>query len=80
MLRHPFARSAWARDDGGDDALLFVSGEAYSMDTKSAHVLASYEALDDAALAKLDDSGRAALASLIASGHYHLKRASRARP
>jgi 50S ribosomal protein L16 3-hydroxylase len=78
LLRHPFGRSAWTRDDGGDEALLFVSGEAYAMDTKSAHVLASYEALDDAALAKLDDSGRAALASLIASGHYHLKRASRA--
>jgi len=76
LQRHPFGRAAWTRGDGDDEALLFVSGESFAMDSKSAHVLASYEALDDAALAKLDQAGRRALASLIARGHYHLKRAS----
>jgi 50S ribosomal protein L16 3-hydroxylase len=79
LLRHPFARAAWSRSNGADEALLFVSGETFAMDSKSAHVLASYEALDDAALAKLEPAGRTALASLVARGHYHLKRATGAR-
>jgi len=77
LLRHPFARSAWARQ--GKEALLFVDGEAWQMDTRSAHVLASYEAIDDAALAKLGDAGRDALASLLRRGHYQLQKASRSR-
>jgi 50S ribosomal protein L16 3-hydroxylase len=78
LQRHPFARSAWSRLEGiGAPARLFVNGDAWPMDARSAHVLASYEALDDAALAKLDDGGRAALAALLQAGHYRLKRASR---
>ena len=81
LLRHPFARTAWSRVGSTDEqaAWLFVSGESYAMDVKSAHVLASYDALDDAALAKLGTAGRVALASLLQRGHYHLKRASRPR-
>ena len=81
LLHHPFARTAWTRTDSpaASQALLFVSGEAYAMDAKSAHVLASYEALDDAALAKLDEGGRLALASLLQRGHYKLKRPSKSR-
>ena len=48
-------------------ALLFVSGEAFPMARHSAHVLAAYEALDDAALAKLD-AGRARSAGLSGPG------------
>ena len=79
LQRHPFVRSAWSRAEAkaGAEALLFVNGDAYAMDVRSAHVLASYEALDDAALAKLDPGGRAALAELLKAGHYRLKRASR---
>ena len=77
LLRHPFARSAWTKQ--GKDALLFVDGEAWQMDSRSAHVLAAYEAIDDAALAKLSDSGRDALASLLRRGHYQLRPATRNR-
>ena len=81
LLRHPFARTAWSQADGSasGQALLFVSGESFAMDARSAHVLAAYEALDDAALAKLDDGARRALATLVERGHYHLKRASKTR-
>lgn len=79
LLRHPFSRSAWSRLGArkGDRALLFVNGQSFPMDRRSAHVLAAYEALDDAALAKLDAAGRAALAALLAQGHFQLKRAPR---
>jgi predicted GNAT family N-acyltransferase len=63
LLRHPFAAQRLV--EAGKDALLFVDGEAWQMDQRSAHVLASYEAIDDAALAKLGDAGRDALASLL---------------
>ena len=81
LLRHPFSRAAWAADGPGKsgNALLFVSGESFRMDRRSARVLASYDALDDAALAKLDGDGRKALGELLQRGHYHLKRASRTR-
>jgi 50S ribosomal protein L16 3-hydroxylase len=77
LLRHPFARSAWSKQ--GKDALLFVDGECWQMDSRSAHVLASYEAIDDSALAKLSDAGRDALGSLLRRGHYQLRPAPRSR-
>ena len=77
LLRHPFARSAWSKQ--GKEALLFVDGEAWQLDARSAHVLAAYEAIDDAALAKLSDAGRDALASLLRRGHYQLQNPSRSR-
>ena len=49
------------------------------MEARSAHVLAAYEAIDDAALAKLSDAGRDALASLLRRGHYQLQRPARSR-
>ena len=81
LLRHPFSRAAWVADGptASGNALLFVSGESFAMDRRSARVLASYEALDDAALAKLDFAGRSVLGKLLQRGHYHLKRASRTR-
>jgi 50S ribosomal protein L16 3-hydroxylase len=79
LLRHPFSRSAWAGVGSrkSDRALLFVNGRSFSMDRRSAHVLAAYEALDDSALAKLDAAGRSALGELLAQGHFQLKRAPR---
>lgn len=81
LLRHPFTRTAWSRSDGsaGAGALLFVSGQAFPMSPKSAHVLAAYDALDDAALAKLDQDALEALACLVQGGHYQLKRPSKSR-
>ena len=80
LLRHPFARTAWTRTpDTLPGATLFVSGDAFAMDAKSAHVLASYEAIDDGALAKLDTGGRDALASLMKQGHYQLRRPAKER-
>jgi 50S ribosomal protein L16 3-hydroxylase len=81
LLRHPFARTAWARTNGapGGKALLFVSGQSFPMSPKSAHVLAAYDALDESALAKLDQDGLEALACLVQGGHYQLKRPSKSR-
>ncbi|KFN44661.1 cupin domain-containing protein [Arenimonas oryziterrae] len=77
LLRHPFARTAWAKT--GKRAQLFVTGEAFTMSAASARLLASYEALDEAAFAKLDDSARETLETLIARGHYQLQRPSKSR-
>ena len=81
LLRHPFVRTAWTRtvDKTPPGALLFVSGESFPMDARSAHVLAAYDGIDDAALAKLDAGGRRALETLLKRGHYQLKRPSKSR-
>ncbi len=84
LQRHPFARTAWARTANtqgktGKLAQLFVNGETFAMGAASARILASYEALDEAALAKLDAEARAALETLIQRGHYRLQRPSRSR-
>ena len=84
LQRHPFARSAWARASSGQgkagkSAQLFVNGEAFAMGAASARILASYEALDEAALAKLDAAARGALETLIQRGHYRLQRPPRSR-
>lgn len=77
LLRHPFARVAWSRF--GRKARLFVSGEVHPMGTASAKLLAASERLDDAALDKLDEAGREAVACLLAAGVYRLQRAKKAR-
>ncbi len=77
LLRHPFARAAWSKV--GKQARLFVTGEAFAMGAASARLLASHDALDEAAFAKLDAGGRDALESLVARGHYQLQRPSRSR-
>ena len=78
LQRHPFTRTAWARM--GKQARLFVSGEAYPMAPASARLLAAYEALDEAALAKLDAPARQVLETLVRQGHYRLQRPAKARP
>ena len=51
-------RTAWSRQ--GKDALLFVDGECWQMDPRSAHVLSSYEVVldDDRNLVSLERRGR----------------------
>jgi 50S ribosomal protein L16 3-hydroxylase len=75
LLRHPHARHAWARE--GRRARLHASGLSFAMGVASAKTLAAAESLDAAAVAALDDDGRAALAALVAQGHYHLDKPRR---
>jgi 50S ribosomal protein L16 3-hydroxylase len=77
LLRHPFARTAWARH--GRQARLFVSGESFAMGVTSARLLAASSALDIESLGKLDAAARAALAALTAGGYYQLQRAKKTR-
>jgi 50S ribosomal protein L16 3-hydroxylase len=76
LLRHPFARMAWARAwaGKGKSAWLFVNGESFSMPMASAKHLASSDTLDHATLRRLDTAGKTALATLLAGGHYRLQR------
>lgn len=77
LLRHPFARTAWARH--GRKARLFVSGESHPMGAPSAKLLAVAESLDAVALGQLDEAGREAVACLLATGVYQLQRAKKTR-
>jgi 50S ribosomal protein L16 3-hydroxylase len=79
LLRHPFARSAWSAAPRGRGATLFVDGTAFAMPRDDARRLAAAESLDADAVAALADAGRAALAALLASGHYRLQPAPRSR-
>ncbi len=72
LLRHPFVRSAWARQ--GKQARLFVNGESFAMGLASAKLLASRDQVDEASFAHLDDDARAALEMLLQRGHYQLQR------
>ena len=75
LLRHPHARVAWNRE--GRRARLHASGLAFDMGVASAKALAAAESLDAAAVAALDDDGRAALQALVTQGHYHLDKPRR---
>lgn len=77
LLRHPFARYAWARE--GRRARLFASGESFAMGMRSAQLLAERDQLGAGELASLDDEARAALADLIALGHYQVHSPRRGR-
>ena len=75
LLRHPHARHAWARE--GRRARLHAGGLSFAMGVAAAKSLAAAPELDAAAVARLDDDGRAALHALVAQGHYHLHRPRR---
>ena len=75
LLRHPHARHAWARE--GQRARLHAGGLSFAMGVAAAKSLAAAPELDAAAVARLDDDGRAALHALVAQGHYHLQRPRR---
>lgn len=71
LLRHPFARFAWARR--GRKAVLFAHGEALPMGVASARRLAAAESVDGALAGRLDAAGLAALSTLYRRGYYRLQ-------
>jgi 50S ribosomal protein L16 3-hydroxylase len=76
--RHPFARVAWAR--AGQEAELYVDGEAHPCTLATARVLGAGRTLDAAAFAALDAPGRALLHHLCTRGCFALSRPPRTRP
>lgn len=78
LTRHPFARSAWAREARA--GRLFVSGDSWAMGVRSASTLAAARPIDATRFATLDKQGRAAVCELLARGWYQLQRKPRARP
>ncbi|MFT4249671.1 MAG: cupin domain-containing protein [Pseudomonas sp.] len=68
LHRHPWSRLAWRRARRG--ATLFCSGLSYALTIGDAQLLAQRETLDVGDYARLSARGRAALADLVASGHY----------
>ncbi|HEU0152952.1 MAG TPA: cupin domain-containing protein [Arenimonas sp.] len=77
LLRHPHARHAWARN--GKRACLHANGLSLPMGVAAARRLARADALEAADLAALDASGREAVESLVAAGHYQLVKPKRRR-
>ncbi|MFN3842179.1 MAG: JmjC domain-containing protein [Rehaibacterium terrae] len=73
LLRHPFARFAWAR--AGRGARLYAHGQDYPMGVAAARRLANAESLDGADLAALDADARAAVMALVRRGLYRPHRA-----
>jgi 50S ribosomal protein L16 3-hydroxylase len=78
LARHPFVRSAWAKQ--GRRALLFVGGATYPMTVASARILAATEAIDSAQFAALDAEAQAAVVALTTGGSYALQRPRRGKP
>lgn len=66
LLRHPFARFAWARV--GRAAELYVDGDAFAMGVASARRLADEAPLDAHDVDGLDARGREAVQALVARG------------
>jgi len=78
LVRHPFARSAWARE--GRRGRLFIAGESWAMGIRSASALAAARRIDAAGFIALDKQAHAALSQLLARGWYQLQRKPRPRP
>ena len=72
LLRHPFARMAWARS--GKSARLFANGESYAMPITAARMLAATENIDAAIFSTLPVAAQDALLALTARGIYRLQR------
>ena len=70
LHRHPYSRMAWRRS--GDDAQLFVNGEAYAMPAADAAAIANAPVLGDAAYAALTPHARGCVLALLEAGHYQL--------
>ena len=68
LLRHPQSRMAWARE--GRKARLFASGLSFELAVADARRLAAADQLDADDVAALGPTGREALESLLAAGHY----------
>ena len=72
LARHPFVRSAWARQ--GRRALLFVGGTAYPMGIAAARRLAAAQLIDSALFDALDADAKTAVIALTVGGSYVLQR------
>lgn len=70
LHRHPYSRMAWRRS--GDDAQLYVNGEAYAMPAGDAAAIANAPVLGDAAYAALTPHARGCVLALLEAGHYQL--------
>ncbi len=68
LHRYPWSRVAWRRAKRG--ATLFCTGLSYPLTVADAQLLAERETLDAGDYARLSEKGRAALADLVAAGHY----------
>ena len=68
LFRHPWSRLAWRRARRG--ATLFCSGQSFAMTIGDARALAKCETIDASVYARLSETGRVALAELVAAGHY----------
>ncbi|TZF90605.1 cupin domain-containing protein [Cognatilysobacter lacus] len=68
LHRNPFSRVAWRKLKRS--ALLFVAGQSWRLAATDAKRLSAAESVDIATYAKLGEPGRAALAELVAGGHY----------
>nr|WP_246037162.1 cupin domain-containing protein [Thermomonas fusca] len=76
LWRHPWSRMAWRRarqGSGADAARLYAGGIAYPLATDDAGRLAAADSIDAALYAGLGEAGRAAVAALLAAGHYRLE-------
>src|SRR5690606_7541088 len=70
LHRHPYSRMAWRRS--GDDAQLYVNGEAHAMPAADAATIANAPLLGDAVYATLTPRARDCVLRLLEAGHYQL--------
>jgi 50S ribosomal protein L16 3-hydroxylase len=77
LVRHPFARFAWARARRG--AELYADGHRFEASLEAARALCAAEALDASDLAAMSASDRAVVHELVARGALLLTRPPRRR-
>ncbi|MGY0612343.1 JmjC domain-containing protein [Luteimonas sp. A501] len=70
LHRHPYSRMAWRRS--GDEARLYVNGEAHAMPAGDAATIANAPVLGDKAYATLAPPARGCVLALLEAGHYQL--------
>jgi 50S ribosomal protein L16 3-hydroxylase len=78
LVRHPYARYAWAR--AGRAADLFADGNRYSTSLAAARLLCAADALDAGDIATMAAADRAVVHELVGRGALLLTRPSRRRP
>jgi 50S ribosomal protein L16 3-hydroxylase len=70
LLRHPFARLAWCAD--GNQALLFISGDSYTVPQNDAKLICQQALIDSSHFNALNTAGQQLLAALYQQGFYQL--------
>ncbi len=76
LWRHPWSRMAWRRarqSDAAAPARLYAGGAPYPLAIDDARRLAAADSIDARLYAALGEAGRAAVAALLAAGHYRLE-------